>query len=232
MIRTHKHIVVFAAFWTLAAVATCCGLVFGLLDLPVSSRSVLASIVLPLCVVPVASFFSGRLLLRLHQLSQKLQHAVDHDALTSTVTRQHFFQRLQSLAPDEESSILMVDLDQFKAINDTHGHFVGDVVLREVAHRLINNTRRNDLVARFGSEEFIVLLPNTSREDAALVAERMRATVSRTPIRTSVSKIVTTVSIGIGHMSEAQNAQAALQEADDALYAAKTAGCNLVRAAA
>ncbi|MBO6897264.1 MAG: GGDEF domain-containing protein [Shimia sp.] len=232
MIRTHKHIVVFAAFWTLAAVATCCGVVFGLFALPVSARTVFATVVLPVCVVPVASFFSGRLLLRLHQLSQKLQHAVDHDALTSTVTRQHFFQHLQSLAPDEESSILMVDVDQFKAINDTHGHFVGDVVLREVAHRLINNTRRNDLVARFGSEEFIVLLPNTSREDAALVAERMRATVSRTPIRTSVSKIVTTVSIGIGHMSEAQNAQAALQEADDALYAAKTAGCNLVRAAA
>jgi diguanylate cyclase (GGDEF)-like protein len=232
MIRTHKHIAVFAAFWTIMAVATCSGVVFGLLGLPASSRTVLATVVLPLCVVPVASFFSGRLLLRLHRMSQKLQHAVDHDALTSTVTRQHFFQHLQNLAPDEDSSILMVDVDQFKAINDTHGHFVGDIVLREVAHRLINNTRRNDLVARFGSEEFIVLLPNTSREDAILVAERMRATVSRTPIRTSVSKIDATVSIGIGHMSEAQNAQAALQEADDALYAAKTAGCNLVRAAA
>jgi diguanylate cyclase len=201
MIRTHKHIAVFAAFWTFEAVATCSGVVFRLLDLPASGRTVLATVVLPLCVVPVASFFSGQLLLRLHRMSQKLQHAVDHDALTSTVTRQHFFQHLQTLAPDEVSSILMVDVDQFKAINDTHGHFVGDIVLREVVHRLINNTRRNDLVARFGSKEFIVLLPNTSLEDAILVAERMRATVSRTPIRTSVSKIVATVSIGIGHMS-------------------------------
>ncbi len=232
MIRTRVQLAIFTLGWTVLAVLLCGALAFIVLDLTPSPRSLGLALAVPCVVVLLLALLSGRTIMKLHHVSQKLQHAVDHDALTSTVTRQIFFQHLQNLAPEAATSILMVDIDQFKTINDNHGHFVGDIVLREVAHRLVNNTRQNDLVARFGSEEFIILLPDTNRAEAAIVAERMRATVCRTPIRTSVSKISATVSIGIGHTTNSSNAQTALQEADDALYSAKSTGCNLVKTAA
>ena len=232
MIRTRAHLAFFAFGWTVLAVLLCVALAVLVFDVTPSSRSLALAAAVPAVVTPLPALLGGRMIMHLNRMSQKLQHAVDHDSLTSTVTRQYFFDKLQSLAPDTSSILLLIDIDQFRAINDTHGHFVGDIVLRETAHRLINNTRRDDLVARFGCEEFIVLLPNTSPKDAAHIAERMRATVARTPIRTSVSKIPVTVSIGIGHIGDGNDSQAAMQEADDALYAANTAGCNLVKTAA
>lgn len=232
MIRTRAHLVIFAFGWTVLVVAFCVTIAIMVFDVSVGTGIFRIVVVFPVVMTPLVALFSGRLMMRLHRMSQKLQHAMDHDALTSTVTRQHFFDKLQNLDTKTSSILLLIDIDQFRTINDTHGHFVGDIVLREVAHRLINNTRRDDLVARFGCEEFIVLLPNTAPKDAMHIAERMRATVSRTPIRASVSKIPVTVSIGIGHIGDGNDSQAAMQEADDALYAAKTAGCNLVKSAA
>lgn len=232
MIRTRAHLAIFAFGWTVVAIVLSLALSFTVLGLVPSPRNTIVTIAVPAMVTPLVSLLSGRMMMRLHRMSQKLQHAVDHDALTSTVTRQYFFDKLQILDGKISSIILLIDIDQFRTINETHGHFVGDIVLRETAHRLINNTRRDDLVARFGCEEFIVLLPDTTPKDAVHVAERMRATVARTPIRTSVSKIPVTVSIGIGHLSPGNDAKSAMQEADDALYAAKTAGCNLVKSAA
>ncbi len=232
MIRSYTHIAVFVVSWTAMAIGVCAVIAFGVLDLTPSKSNVTIVFATPMLLTPIAALLSGRMILKLHRLSQKLQHAKDHDALTSTVTRQCFFDKLQMIDIETSSAVLLIDIDQFRIINETHGHFVGDIVLRETAHRLINNTRRDDLVARFGCEEFIVLLPNTGRKDAEGVAERMRATVARTPIRTSVSKIPVTISIGIGHISGGTDSQVAIQEADDALYAAKTAGCNRVKTAA
>lgn len=232
MIRTRAHLAFFAFGWTVVAVVLSLVLSFTALGLTPSLRNAVVAVTVPAIVTPFVTLLSGRMMMRLHRMSQKLQHAVDHDALTSTVTRQYFFDKLRSLDSETSSTILLIDIDQFRDINDSHGHYVGDIVLRETAHRLINNTRRDDLVARFGCEEFIVLLPDTTPKDALHVAERMRATVARTPIRTSVSKIPVTVSIGIGHLGPDSDCKAAMQEADDALYVAKTAGCNLVKSAA
>ena len=109
---------------------------------------------------------------------------------------------------------------------------MGDVVIREVAHRLRSSIRDTDVLARFGGEEFIVLLPGASAKAAQTIAERMRAHVARTPIRTLQTKVPVTVSIGIGTIATTETAQDAMIAADAALYEAKSDGRNLVRCAA
>ncbi len=232
MIRSRTHIAFYTTIWTAISVAFSAWIAFGVVGMDSSRVNLISVIACPLVIVPIVAILSGRMMLKLHRLRQRLQHSMDHDTLTNTVTRQCFFGKIQSLENDISSSFLMVDIDHFKAINDSHGNCVGDIVIRETAHRLINNTRREDIVARFGGEEFVVLLKGATRTEAEQVAERMRATVARTPIRTSASKIAVTVSIGVGHMESAQTAQSALQEAEDALYRAKVAGHDLVTSAA
>lgn len=232
MIRSRTHIVLYTAIWTAFSVALSTLIAFGLIGVDSSRINIITVVTAPFVIAPIVAIFSGRLMLKLHRLTQRLQHAMDHDTLTNTVTRQCFFNKIQALEGGGEFTILMVDIDHFKTINDSHGHFVGDIVIRETAHRLINNTRLEDIVARFGGEEFVVLLKGASKPDAEQVAERMRATVARTPIRTSASKIAVTVSIGVGHRTLGQSAHSALLEAEDALYRAKIAGHNLVTSAA
>ena len=118
---------------------------------------------------------------------------------------------------------LMVDIDHFKSINDAHGHFVGDQVICSVAHTLKSAIRASDLVARFGGEEFVVILPNISPKDANTLAQRLRRKVSE--ITTDATPIAITISIGISRFDTAElfesgleNYDQLLQEADQALY--------------
>ncbi|HET6344306.1 MAG TPA: diguanylate cyclase [Myxococcota bacterium] len=125
-------------------------------------------------------------------------------------------------------AVLMVDLDHFKAINDTHGHEAGDQVLRELAGRLRRIIRPYDEVARVGGEEFVIVAPGCNVEGARAVAERVRRCVSATPVllHSGVS-IEVTCSIGVG-MNQTIAPDVVVQAADVALYKAKTSGRNCV----
>jgi len=125
-------------------------------------------------------------------------------------------------------SLLMLDLDNFKAINDAHGHLVGDQVLVDFTGRAKAALRRPDHLGRFGGEEFVALLPETGIDEALVVAERLRAAVA-----SSTAAHGCTVSIGVAG-SDAGDAtvDAILSRADTAMYAAKAAGRNCVRSAA
>ncbi len=134
-------------------------------------------------------------------------------------------------------SCLMLDLDNFKRINDSHGHLAGDAVLREVAQRIESEIRVNDVAARYGGEEFVVLLPATNLRGANVIAERIRGAVCAEPVEMGhgVAEIVT-LSVGVaGVMPEnSENdlktiGESLLAHADVALYAAKSAGRNCVR---
>lgn len=127
----------------------------------------------------------------------------------------------------------MVDIDHFKTINDTHGHFVGDQVICSVSHTLKSAIQASDLVARFGGEEFVVILPNISPKDTNTLAQRLRQKVSE--ITTDKAQISITISIGISRFDTSELFECALQdsdqlleEADQALYCAKRAGRNRV----
>jgi two-component system cell cycle response regulator len=158
------------------------------------------------------------------------------DALTGLYNRRYMESHLSTLIDQAASrgkplSVLVVDIDYFKAINDTHGHDAGDDVLREFALRLRKSIRGIDLACRHGGEEFVIVMPETDMAVATMVAERLRRRIATEPfgIDQDAGKIEVTISIGIAALSGAkESAPALLKRADQALYRAKRDGRNRV----
>ena len=170
---------------------------------------------------------------RIHLYGQVEALAVT-DALTGVWVRGHFMERArEELARSKRHglscALLMADLDLFKQKNDTYGHLVGDVVLREIARLLQRNLREVDLMARYGGEEFILLLIETGLEQAADVAQRLKQLVEVHHIRAYDEVLTQTISIGVAAFpAHAQTLEALIERADQALYEAKRAGRNCV----
>lgn len=170
-------------------------------------------------------------MMQLHDETRRLSLT---DGLTGLWNRRQFDLRLaQELERagrfGERFSVVIVDLDEFKHVNDTHGHPAGDAVLVEVARRLVACTREVDLVARFGGEEFALLLPQTDLPGALKVAEKVRAEVSDQPIDTDAGALSVSLSAGVAsHPQHGTLAADLLRSADEALYRAKAAGKNQV----
>jgi len=129
--------------------------------------------------------------------------------------------------------IMMLDLDHFKMINDTHGHLAGDAVLRETCRRMSSVVRPNDAVGRYGGEEFLIVLPGCNPASASAVAERIRTTISEIPMNTSEGVIPVTASIGVAIYGTGpwEDLNALTAAADTALYRAKNTGRNKVELA-
>lgn len=159
------------------------------------------------------------------------------DALTGLANRRAFLDALEAEVArvarhERPASLLFLDLDEFKRVNDAHGHAVGDEVLAGFSRVLNRGCRRGDLAARIGGEEFAVLLPMTSRVAAALVAERIRRATEAFPLGQSVD-VALTVSIGVASTEDSPKpleAAVLLGRADEALYRAKAGGRNRVAA--
>ena len=155
------------------------------------------------------------------------------DALTGLFNRRYFDRSISveiSRANRDHTplSLLVCDIDRFKAINDGYGHPTGDRVLRCLAGVLADMGRKTDIITRFGGEEFCFVLPNTKPEWARLVAERVRTKVEATPIAIEHDKLDVTISIGIGTYRAGDTVAQLLQRADEALYRAKRLGRNCV----
>ena len=125
-------------------------------------------------------------------------------------------------------SIAIIDLDHFKRVNDEHGHEVGDLALVHLAGIMKSGTRDSDVLARFGGEEFVVLLPESDGRGAHFVIDRMRILLERTPLIASGARVALRFSSGIAELQPGEPAESALRRADQALYAAKHAGRNRV----
>ena len=145
------------------------------------------------------------------------------DPLTGIANRRVFLEELDTLAKTSAApfALLMLDLDDFKRLNDQHGHLYGDDVLQRVASELAENVRTGDRVARYGGEEFVVAMPHTQLGDATLVAERLRRAVS--------ASTATTVSVGCAVREPGESADEVLKRADDMLLMAKRTGKDRVR---
>jgi len=158
------------------------------------------------------------------------------DSLTGLYNRRyfdtHFETQIRHTTETGKSlALLMLDLDRFKAVNDTYGHNVGDEVLRETSRRLGENLRTVDMVARFGGEEFAIVMPDTTVDAAQSAAERLRAKIGDTPFKVAtddVGDLTVTVSVGLAVASRHPDATDLMKRADYALYAAKRAGRNTV----
>ncbi len=162
-----------------------------------------------------------------------LRTQLQQDALTGASSRTSLLSELEgaierSAKTGQPLCIIMADLDHFKAVNDTHGHLVGDKVLTEVGARIRAALREFDLVGRYGGEEFVVMLENTSRHTAQQVAERIRQRIAGEPINTGSQHIELTISQGLAMRVDGDDLQRLLKRADDAMYQAKDAGRNCV----
>lgn len=158
------------------------------------------------------------------------------DSLTGLYNRHYLNAHLdnmvrQALANNKPLSLMIIDVDHFKTVNDTYGHDIGDQVLKHLSESIIRLIRSADLAARLGGEEFVVLMPETSAQQALEAAERIRKAVEATPIPVTheVGLLYKTISCGIAFLNEmGDSATALLKRADEALYKAKHSGRNQV----
>lgn len=172
-------------------------------------------------------------LTRQRELARRLEREATHDALTGLYNRQFadgYLSREIATADrlGHPLALLIADLDHFKHVNDRFGHLVGDAVLKEVARRLGARIRQNDLLARWGGEEFILALPGTDRAGALQLAEALLHDIGQRPFETAG---VMTLSIGVALWRPGQSASQWINRADHALYEAKRGGRNQVRTA-
>lgn len=180
-------------------------------------------------------------MLSLGRVQDKLRALASTDVLTGISNRRHVLERVAEerarMRRDKREvshhslAVAMVDIDFFKKINDHHGHQAGDDVLREVASRLRDSLRIYDTLGRYGGEEFLAVLPNTTLDEAMFVAQRMRDAVRNSPVTHEGTAIPVTVSIGVAtsHSPDEEPAHA-IKRADDALYRAKEEGRDRVLA--
>lgn len=167
------------------------------------------------------------------RLEHELRTQATTDALTGLLNRRQFLKELDGELnrvqhqPAQPSAILMVDLDNFKSVNDRYGHSTGDIVLRHFANELVRLSRKSDKLGRLGGEEFCILLPGDRIEQACQMAERLCRRIAGSVVHVGEVELRYTVSIGVAMMrSEDPSVDAALARADAALYRAKHAGRN------
>jgi diguanylate cyclase (GGDEF)-like protein len=171
-----------------------------------------------------------RAALRTKAVHDGLAETAARDGLTGVFNRRELDARAEqavALASRHGRRIacLLLDIDHFKQINDTHGHAAGDAVLREVARRIVRASRLSDIVGRYGGEEFVVVLPETDARGAVAAADKLRSELAGSPIAAGETSITVRASVGAAEWSEAMGAPADLYAAADrALYRAKELG--------
>ena len=167
----------------------------------------------------------------LKNLHTRLKELLKVDELTGLSNRRHFMDYLNKMVSlskrrSQSLSLLMADVDNFKNINDTYGHHMGDEFLKAVGEVLKENTREEDLAARMGGDEFVILLPQTRLKEALKIAERIKDSVGEISILSEDN--INTLSIGAAALKNDDNSESLLKKADDALYKAKEKGRNRV----
>lgn len=171
--------------------------------------------------------------LELEQSNRELKLLASVDPLTNLYNRRYFTNTSEQILEiakrnKAELSLIMLDIDHFKNINDTYGHQSGDEVISFIASVLIELTRKSDIACRFGGEEFIVLFPHTSLDGAYAIAEKIRMKIEKTAIQTQAKEsLLITVSIGVSTFSSESDMESLIHKADKAMYEAKERGRNL-----
>ncbi|MBF0266430.1 MAG: diguanylate cyclase [Gammaproteobacteria bacterium] len=167
---------------------------------------------------------------QLEHYKNELEHLSQTDSLTSIGNRYYFEKRLQeefdrSRRYHHSLSLILLDIDFFKRINDTHGHDIGDIVLKELSHIIKDLLRRSDIFARYGGEEFIILMPESNIVESEMTAERIRKNIEQhsfLPVKSL------TISLGVTQLTKEDDIKSFIKRADQALYAAKNNGRNQV----
>lgn len=176
-----------------------------------------------------------RIIHRLDLTQAVLEEQANLDALTCAYNRRYLYSYVQGLFNQKEKSnaeiaLLMMDIDYFKDFNDAHGHPAGDQILSEFVRAASPLLRESQILARYGGDEFIAVLPYTNAKKAARLAEDLRAVIEKTALETVFGDYPVTISIGVtaGHIKDYASVEALIESADQALYKAKQGGRNQV----
>lgn len=214
--------------WALLSIST------GVMNVAVdfASRDVLLSTRVGVALVALAPLAVASAMSARNDAMLRLHHIAHHDPLTGLPNRGAFFSRASEIlgkSSKKPMAVLMLDIDHFKAVNDTYGHRAGDEVLRHFAIRLADGLRQQDIPARLGGEEFAVLIPDADGEAALAVARRISEGLSSSPVQLSDGRAIrATVSIGMALAVSPRSIDELLAQADEALYRAKLNGRNRV----
>jgi diguanylate cyclase (GGDEF)-like protein len=195
--------------------------------------SLLIAATVPGVVAPLVSWTLVGLIIKLENMERQMRDLATYDSLTGLLTRQAFFHDAQNylnLTERNKSAFaaIMLDIDHFKVINDTYGHHVGDRALKALGSFLKNHLRKSDIIGRIGGEEFAVILPRASSEDALKLAQAIQSDLEKLTITEKKKRIPLTVSIGVTfHPGDTPpDINRILKKADTALYRAKHTGRN------
>lgn len=167
---------------------------------------------------------------------EQMRYQATYDKLTAILNRAAIFEILskelsRAQRTNNHLGVILLDLDHFKHVNDTYGHLAGDQVLKTAAQVIQSAIRPYDRVGRYGGEEFLIVLPETDMDESTMVAERIRATIEKTPVKTDEGIINVTVSLGVTALQDKINdddVDCFIKTADVALYTAKNSGRNRV----
>ena len=193
------------------------------------------SIRIGLIILAITTLFMGVMSLNRRRLFMEMRYLADHDGLTGALNRRSFLDQAERLLHRPQNyplSLMMLDLDHFKHLNDRYGHHVGDLALKHFSHVVRHHLRENDIFCRIGGEEFIILLKNTELDHVLQIAERIRITIAETSFYSDHdTEVSMTVSIGVAHQAKIMkiSLQIFMQQADEALYQAKHLGRNQVQ---
>lgn len=198
------------------------------------NEGLLPAIVVPLIIVPMVGGYTLKLFFELNMVEEKLRAVSIRDDLTTAYNRSYLIDLAEAeLARSKRYghgfSVIILDIDNFKKINDSYGHLAGDRVLIALASTCQRLIREVDTFARFGGEEFIFLIPNTSTEGAWVLAERVRKELNTLRVPFDEEMLTITVSLGVrSYFPGCPNLDTILRDADRALYAAKARGKDRV----
>lgn len=225
------------------AAATVCSIFFSIglvvvLDLllkpGIPREDVIIGAVIPALLAPLMLYGFVRLSQQLDSAEARLRALAAEDPLTGILNRRRFLELAdlewaRAHRHGRPQSLLLIDVDEFKTVNDRHGHLSGDETLRHIAETCQSCLRRTDVLGRYGGDEFVILLPETEEPGAVLMAERIRRALANGPVKTPAGAVRITVSIGAAARKTGMDAfDALLAQADAALYAAKAKGRNRI----
>lgn len=186
----------------------------------------IGALVIGLCAIPM-SWFVGTRLLMLNKLRDDMHRLINYDGLTDLRNRRSFLEK-HTRHPRMQGVVALVDVDHFKSVNDSYGHFAGDDALRHVSSILGAQCRRGDLICRYGGEEFAVFFRDATGAEALALAERLRMAIERSACRHGTTTIFLTVSVGCAEKRHCDDIEDILKSADELLYQAKREGRNRV----
>lgn len=201
-------------------------------DLRYAQKIVLLIIILTILIEAV--FIFRPMVRKVTSFADRLQKEANHDHLTGLLNRRSFailIEKTWALSKRHGHPLCLIsfDIDHFKSVNDDYGHDVGDKAIQHISNVIRQSTRMSDSVARFGGEEFMVMLPHTSKQDASKLADKIREKIEQSPLHLKQLILEITVSGGVSECENTDgNIEEALKRSDDALYQAKNAGRNKI----